>query len=367
MKKVILSLLILFAFGISQNAQAQKAYIEFENTIHDYGTIKEANGPAVAKFTFKNTGKQPLVLTEVKPNCGCTSPEWSKAPIQPGATGFIKASYDPKNRPGVFNKNIKVVSNAENQVVILRIKGDVIARERGINDIYPMEMGPIRVNTNHIALQRTTVKEHRADTFLVYNSSDAPVKISFQRVPGHITMKAIPETLKPKGKGQIAFTYDAGSKGDWGFVLDRVPVVFNDVYDPKKRDHRLTISADLQEDFSHLTVQDKAKAPKIEFESLVFDFGTLTQGESASSSFKFKNTGKSDLLIRKVKTSCGCTAVAPEDKLVPAGGESKIDVTFRSRGKKGKQNKTITVITNDPINPSSTLKVTGTINLPSQK
>ena len=107
MKKVILSLLILFAFGISQNAQAQKAYIEFENTIHDYGTIKEANGPAVAKFTFKNTGKQPLVLTEVKPNCGCTSPEWSKAPIQPGATGFIKASYDPKNRPGVFNKNIK--------------------------------------------------------------------------------------------------------------------------------------------------------------------------------------------------------------------------------------------------------------------
>ncbi len=369
MKKVILSLLVVFALGLVQNttAQSKKAYIEFEKTLHDYGTVKESNGPAMYSFTFKNTGKQPLVLTEVKPNCGCTSPEWSKAPIAPGGSGMIKVAFDPKNRPGVFNKNIKVVSNAENQQVILRIKGNVIARDRGINDIYPIEMSPVRLNTNHIALQRTTRTDVKTDTFLVYNPSEEAVAISFERVPSHITLKAVPATLKPKAKGKIIFTYTAEGKSDWGFVLDRVPVVFNGTFDPKKRDNRLTISADIQEDFSKLSPQELAKAAKIEFETKVFDFKTLTQGESASSTFKFKNTGKSDLIIRKVKSSCGCTAVAPDLKVIPAGQESKIDVTFRSRGKKGKQNKTITVITNDPVNPTVTLKVTGLINLPNQK
>ncbi|MCF8294744.1 MAG: DUF1573 domain-containing protein [Bacteroidales bacterium] len=365
MKKIASAFLTLMMtislISSAQSSTHQTAYIEFDKVEHDYGTIKESDGPSTATFTFKNTGSSPLVITDVKPSCGCTSPEWSREPIAPGKTGYIKAAYDPANRPGVFNKTIKVMSNAENNTIILRIKGDVIGREKGVEDMYPIVMGKVRLETNHLAFQKISFKETRTDTIGVYNPGDAAVGISFQRIPKHITLKTLPVSLKPKEKGLIIITYNAQSKEDWGFVIDRIPVVFDNNFDPKNREENLTISADIQDDFGNMTEAELAKAPKIEFESKVFDFGTLKQGENKSSTYKFKNTGKSDLIIRKVKASCGCTAVAPDDKIIPPGGESKIDVTFRSAGKNGKQNKTITVITNDPTSPDVTLKVTGDI------
>ncbi len=365
MKKVVVSLLVLTLVGLFQ-LQAQKApYIEFESIEYDYGKIKESDGMAYGVFNFTNTGGSPLVITDVKPSCGCTSPEWTREPIAPGKTGYIKSGYNPQNRPGAFNKTIRVTSNAENNTVILRIKGDVIPREKGIEDFYPIEMGGLRLSTNHVALQRITVKEVKTDTVEIYNPSDKDVAIAFQRVPEHLAIKAIPTTIKPQGKGKVIVTYNAPKKNDWGFLIDRVPIVFNGEYDPRDRSKNLTISADIQDDFSNLSEKELANAPVVVFDQKVYDFGTLNQGETTSNRFSFRNEGKTDLIIRKVKTSCGCTAVAPDDKIIKPGQESKIDVTFRSAGKKGKQNQTVTIITNDPKTPQINLKVTGTVQVKS--
>ena len=365
MKKVVLSILVLAAFVYTNLSHAQgKAYIKFEKTVHDYGTIKEADGKAKATFTFTNTGDQPLVITNVKPNCGCTTPSYTKEPVPPKGKGYVTAAYDPKNRPGAFNKTVRVTTNAENSNVILRIKGEVIAREKGVKDHYPHEMGPIRLSTNHMAMQNVTNKQTKTDTIKIINTSQEPASISFKNAPKHVNIAAVPSKLKPQQKGVVVITYNAEMKNDWGFVIDRIPVVFNDKFDPKDRMNRITVSANIQEDFSKMSEGDKAKAAKIEFESKTFNFGTIKQGESASHIYKFKNTGKSDLIIRKTKASCGCTVVNPEDKVIAPGGESQFNVKFNSRGKKGKQNKTITVITNDPTTPSVILKITGTVTLP---
>src|SRR4051812_4643232 len=59
--------------------------ISFENEIHDYGTIKQgANG--ACEFKFKNTGKEPLVISNARGSCGCTVPTWPKEPIMKGET-----------------------------------------------------------------------------------------------------------------------------------------------------------------------------------------------------------------------------------------------------------------------------------------
>lgn len=104
------------------DASAAKTTIEFKTTTHDFGTLQEGD-PAVAEFTFKNTGKEPLIIQNVKPSCGCTTPYWSKDPIAPGKTGVIKASYGTKGRPGNFNKSVTVTSTAGRTV--LYIKGIV--------------------------------------------------------------------------------------------------------------------------------------------------------------------------------------------------------------------------------------------------
>lgn len=128
MKKIILSLAALFCFGML-SAQTEvkpdepKAEITFTSTEHDYGTVEyDANGTCV--FEFKNTGKVPLTLIDVKPSCGCTSPDWSREPIKPGEKGKITVKYNTKIS-GTFSKSVTVISNATNSPVMLHIKGEV--------------------------------------------------------------------------------------------------------------------------------------------------------------------------------------------------------------------------------------------------
>ena len=85
--------------------------IYFENTSHNYGTISQQSD-GTCEFTFKNTGKEPLLLTNVKASCGCTTPTWPKEPIMKGKSGTIVVKYNTKIN-GSFTKSIRVYSNAK--------------------------------------------------------------------------------------------------------------------------------------------------------------------------------------------------------------------------------------------------------------
>ncbi|MFT6715657.1 MAG: hypothetical protein ACJA0Q_000284 [Saprospiraceae bacterium] len=107
-----------------KKADPNAAVIKFETKEIDYGTINKGDEPLrIIKFT--NTGKSPLVITNCQGSCGCTVPECPKDPIMPGETGILKVRYDTK-RVGNFNKTVTVKSNASNDVVYLKIKGNVL-------------------------------------------------------------------------------------------------------------------------------------------------------------------------------------------------------------------------------------------------
>jgi hypothetical protein len=90
----------------------------------------------------------------------------------------------------------------------------------------------------------------------------------------------------------------------------------------------------------------KGNLPDMVFDEAEHDFGRITQGEKVSYAFKFKNTGKSNLIISSAAGSCGCTVPEwPREPILP-GGEGKVNVVFSSEGKAGLQEKTITVVTN---------------------
>jgi hypothetical protein len=109
--------------GTTENISG--AGIQFETTEHDFGTISE-KGDGTFSFVFKNTGKEPLILNNVRSSCGCTIPEWPKEPIKKGGKGTIKVSYNTRIT-GSFSKKITVYSNAGGDPVILLIKGKVEA------------------------------------------------------------------------------------------------------------------------------------------------------------------------------------------------------------------------------------------------
>ena len=88
--------------------------------------------------------------------------------------------------------------------------------------------------------------------------------------------------------------------------------------------------------------------PKIEFDKLYYDFGTITQGEKVAYSFTFKNTGGTDLIIKDAIASCGCTVPDYNTKPVAPGEKSSVEIIFDSRGRLGNQYKSIILKTNTP-------------------
>ena len=126
MKKVmvVISFLIMATVTWAQN-EVKTNPILFDSLTYDYGTItKGSSGESV--FTFKNVSKQPIILTNVKASCGCTTPNWTKEEVKPKKTGQINVKYNTNN-VGYFTKTISVFTNQNAETPItLTIKGQVV-------------------------------------------------------------------------------------------------------------------------------------------------------------------------------------------------------------------------------------------------
>jgi hypothetical protein len=93
--------------------------------------------------------------------------------------------------------------------------------------------------------------------------------------------------------------------------------------------------------------EKKKSIGKIEFSEEIHNFGSLKEGEIVSFSFKFKNTGESPLMLRKVEPTCGCLTVRYDTEEVGAAQSSYVEVIFNSEGEWGNQIKTVDVETSE--------------------
>ena len=119
------------------------AEISFTEEKFSFGEIEE--GPKVShEFKFVNTGNEPLILSNVKASCGCTTPSWPKEPILPGEEGTILVTYNTAKRVGSFNKSITITSNAITTTKVIYITGKVnaVPEEETMPIKQPLMMAP---------------------------------------------------------------------------------------------------------------------------------------------------------------------------------------------------------------------------------
>jgi Protein of unknown function (DUF1573) len=362
MKRVffIFSLLI---FGIAAKSQVATTKMKLSATEHDFGTFKEEAGRQTFDFIVTNTGTEPLIIKNVVASCGCTTPEWTKQPVPAGSNGKVTAIYDPANRPGVFNKTLQVYTNTVPEVVVLTIKGEVIPHEKTTEELYTFAVGGIRFESNHLAFTNVKKNEKKMRVMPLINTSAEPVKVEFDAVPAHLTLKSNPETIKPGQKGIVEGTYDATKNGGWGNVSDMIKIKLNGVI---QENLYYYVSANLVEDFSSLTKDELDNAPVFKVESTAVDLGKIKGSTQNEVIFKFKNEGKRDLLIRFVRSTCGCTAVQQGNQGVgiKPGESSTIKAVFNSGSYSGKVTKAIYVYTNDPKNSEVVLMLTADVQQP---
>jgi hypothetical protein len=106
---------------------ANAPVMKFEKESHDFGKIKTGD-KVNYDFKFTNTGKSPLIISEAHATCGCTIPEWPKAPVKPGESGIIKVTFNSAGKTGLQDKQITVTANTVPAQTMVHLIGEVLAK-----------------------------------------------------------------------------------------------------------------------------------------------------------------------------------------------------------------------------------------------
>ena len=346
MKKI----LFLAAMLLSITAMAQQPVITFNETTHDFGKINEADGRVTTIFEFKNEGMIPLVLTNVKASCGCTTPKWTREPIEPGATGEITVTYNPNGRPGRFQKTVTVTSNASEATLRLYIKGEVIPKPANPVEKYPVKMGELRIKQRSWNFgQLLKVEGDKTCSIEYANTTDQPIKVQVETLfddEAYVTAMASLNEIKPGETGQIKIALDPLKCLVWGPFDTKVYVVVNG--ERKHTDEfAITLKANIREDFSNMTVEQQQQAPIFGYTSTI-DAGTVKAGKKSNTKLTLTNAGINPLIIRRIITDGTITIAAPK-AAIKGGKKHDAAMTINAVGlAAGNYTRTITVITNDP-------------------
>jgi hypothetical protein len=122
MKKMYLSVMLCL-FGFGAQAQGPDSTVVFDSTVHDFGEIQQGTSQSFV-FEFTNRGSEPVLIQSVRPSCGCTTPSWTKEPVEPGKGGYVQATYNA-TATGPFNKSLTVMCSGSPESIVLHVKGTV--------------------------------------------------------------------------------------------------------------------------------------------------------------------------------------------------------------------------------------------------
>ncbi|MCA6366548.1 MAG: DUF1573 domain-containing protein [Cytophagales bacterium] len=347
---------VCYQVGICQVAEP----LFFQDKSHDFGDVVEQNGPVMNEFIFFNKSTQPITILSVQPSCGCTTPGWTKEPIAPGKSGLIKASFDPKGRPGYFNKSLTVTTDFEGTAIILQIKGNVIDKkaETGPYDLV-VEKGNLRFRNTSFNVGKVFLnKENPAVEFPLYNNSNDSIKILAVIAPPHIKL-VYPKVLPPKLLTKFSIVYRAKVEGKYGFCSNSLTIKTTDKMLPEKQ---FPVYATVEEYFAPLTPDEQLAAPILVVNDYQLDFGKIRNGVEVTRSLKARNRGKKDLIIRHIQSNCTCLVVNFNRMKLKPNEEATIEFRFDPTGREGLQNKALTIYANDPVNPVQRILVKGYID-----
>ena len=340
---------------------AQTPVITFEKTEHDFGKIHEEDGRVSVVFSFKNEGMAPLVLSNVRASCGCTTPTWTKEPVEPGQTGSITVTYNPNGRPGRFQKTVTITSNASEATKKVFIKGEVIPKAAKPVNKYTVEVGALNMKGKLLDLGTIKKSETKSGELEYANLSkeDHTVVLYTNPAEPYLINQVSLETIKPEEAGKFLFAIDTKAPKLYGPVE-----VYAYVGVDGKRDwsetYQLVIKANVVEDFSQMTLEEKQQAPIIETPA-EWNAGKIAAGKTKRFSFAIKNAGVNPLDIRRVyanEPAVNCKA----PKAVKSGKKGSITVDINAAGlTAGNYSREVVIITNDYQNPIKKIKLNFTV------
>lgn len=355
-----MALLMAWVVPIAICAQPQARW---STTVHDYGTFHEQDGSQRCAFEVVNTGDSPLMIVRVQPTCGCTVAEFTTTPIAPGESGEVSVIYSPTGRPGPFDKTVWVYTNSTPDRTRLVIKGVTVGTPATVAKYFPEETGHLVATQTTLAAGEVKKGLLRNSVVTVYNPTLDSVVLAFDNNTSHINIVAKPDTIAPGGISTISFFFNSMRTPVWGINDDTLTMITHPVgNDVDTLMSRINLVANVVEDFSHLTVEERLQAPACQLmtDKIVVGDGLLAGNEPVEMTMRLENSGKGNLVIRRVMALDKALTATCSKTLVKPGEDAVVTIKINpAKIKNDVLNTYFTVITNDPVNPRTQVRVVG--------
>lgn len=348
LRYILLCMLGLMAAG----ADAQVVWLETE---YNFGTWPETEGPRTGRVRLVNRGSEPTIINYVKPTCGCTVAEYNDEEIAPGDTAVIKFSYNPTGRPGRFNKSIKVSTGINNKLDVITIRGTVIGSDRTLATMYPVVAGPLRLTKDRLQLGDVRYGAARNEFLHAYNQSPDSVAIEWANVPPQLSLTTSGAKIAPGDIASIGIFFNTLEESAMGEHVYKFDLLAGGVATP------IEVAADIVPDNSKLTPEQVADGPRVSVDPQIVDLGNVIGKERIEFSFTLANEGKNTLNVSRIYSRVRGIKILRMPTQLKPGKHAKVECEITGSALTDAEvfSHTINVITDDPLHPLTSVRVSG--------
>lgn len=345
-------LLIVMAFLTVTSGSAEYS-LTLPTPVYEFGMIKEIAGPKTGKVFIINNGPEETYIRDVRPSCGCTDADFQKGSIAPGDSAWVSFTYNPKGRPGRFEKTVKVYTGEDNLKTSIMICGTVLGTPETLSVRYPVEMGPLRLTDG--ALDFGTVERGKSRHFFItaYNNIPDSVTVTMKSPKKALDAEFPMNKIAPGDVAAASFYFNSRDVERDGPVDMKVPVYIESEKEPigNIRVKGKVVSANEN--------KSSAEIPRILCPSTLVSLGDIRAGKTKKFTIEVENTGRAPLRIINAASEDSRIELA-----LPKGEINRGKKLFlQGKLKMGKKDtgiirSTIDLYTNDPIHPLTEITVT---------
>ncbi len=329
--------------------------IEIANTTIDCGQVL-FQSPVTAEFQMRNSSAQPLTISQVRTDCGCTKVIYPTQEIAPGQTFTVSAVYDARTL-GHFIKRIAVYSNGNKDRLDLTIRGKVVAEKEDFSGEYPYQIGTIGLDLNNIEFDNVNRGDHPSQIIRLRNNGTETVEPVVMHLPPYLKANVSPSRLAPGRTGKVTIMLDSEQLRDLGLTQTAV-FLGSFPGDKVAAEKEITVSTVLLPGFEHMTESQRLNAPKIRFSAGAIDLPDFAGKSKSHGEMTITNEGYSNLEIRSLQMFTTGIQVSLGKRELKPGESTKLKVTAVAKDLRTARSKPrILMITNDPENTKVTINI----------
>ena len=306
------------------------------------------------------------MIHNVISSCGCTTPEWTREPVKPGATGTIQATFSNDQGPYPFDKTLTVYvgvgATSLDRPVVLRLRGVSHEKKKDLDELFTTHIGALGLRKTETSIGYLDQGVVKSDQMQVANLSKSELTVATQTVSPGLSVTVTPNPIPARSMARLTYVVNPAEMGRtaWGRQQYEATFLLNGKAYPDK----MAVTGVIKDNFEKWTKEQIERAGVPVVDRSYFEFGEVRKGTVVTASYSIRNKGKEPLVIHHVDGQG--VAVAVQTKLpltVKPGGKAEVKVKLDTGALEytGEVIEVLTVISNAPSKPILNLFITGNV------